>query len=74
MTYDELLDAIYWHWRKDPRQDGLQPMVDYRRMVLKVVYLHRPSENDSWGSIVCVTCPTWEYPCQTIQDIEKELG
>lgn len=39
----------------------------------RVVELHKPSENDSWGSILCVNCLTYEYPCPTIQTIEKEL-
>lgn len=41
MTHDELLDKIYWHWRKDPRGDGLQALTDYRRIILAVVRLHR---------------------------------
>jgi hypothetical protein len=73
MTHEELLDRIYWHWRYVQGQDGLQAMTDYRKALLAVVELHKPSENDSWGSVVCVKCPTWEYPCPTIQTIEKEL-
>lgn len=69
MTHNELLDKIYWYWRRDNRgADGLQPMVDYRRALLAVVYLHK--QNDE----VCKTCPTHNYPCPTIQAIEKELG
>ena len=74
MKHHELLDKIYWYWRRDLRgADGLQPMTDYRRALLAVVELHKPSENDNWGSVVCVACPTYEYPCHTIQAIEKEL-
>lgn len=83
MTHDELLDAIYWHWRKDPRGDGLQPMVDYRGMVLAVVYLHKPYTYTNYKKqelLFCSVCETgnppdsYPYPCPTIQAIEKEIG
>ena len=68
MTHNELLDKIYWYWRRDNRgADGLQPMTDYRRALLSVVELHKPSDE------VCKACPTYNYPCPTIQAIEKEL-
>jgi hypothetical protein len=46
-----------------------------------VVELHKPSQKDYWGEVGCVGCDvnseygTWqeEYPCPTIQAIEKEL-
>ena len=47
MTHNELLDKIYWHWRKDNRGDGLQPMIDYRQALLAVVELHKPL-NSLW--------------------------
>jgi len=86
MTHNELLDKIYWHWRKDNRGDGLQPMIDYRQALLAVVELHKPEDN--YGGDVCKYCfdMAWErsglsmdnkqfaYPCPTIQAIEKELG
>jgi hypothetical protein len=87
MTHNELLDKIYWYWRRDNRgADGLQPMVDYRRALLKVVELHKPTE--AWGDTHCGFCfdLAWEpsglqmdskqfiYPCPTIQAIEKELS
>ena len=74
MTHDELLDKIYWHWRKDPRGDGLQAMTDYRRTILAVVELHKPFDGycqrctvNNWGEL------RQEYPCDEIQAIEKEL-
>ena len=75
---DELLDKIYWHWRKDDRGDGLQPMIDYRSALLAVVELHKPwgaSESSLW---LCSECRTNEleselYPCPTIRAIEKAL-
>jgi hypothetical protein len=47
-----------------------------------VVELHKPSQENYTGEIGCVGCDvnseygTWqeEYPCPTIQAIEKELG
>ena len=77
MTHNELLDKIYWYWRRDNRgADGLQPMVDYRRALLAVVYLHKEKLDDV-GRPVCSGCMTgssWRiYPCPTIQAIEKEL-
>ena len=85
MTHDELLDKIYWHWRKDPRGDGLQAMTDYRRTILAVVELHKPKEEDGklWCSHeVCYNHVEFlerndcdcSYPCPTIQAIEKELA
>ena len=69
MKHNELLDKIYWYWRRDNRgADGLQPMVDYRRALLEVAYLHFQSDE------VCSACPTYNYPCPTIQTIEKVLG
>jgi hypothetical protein len=77
MTHNELLDKIYWYWRRDNRgADGLQPMVDYRRALLAVVELHKPNKSFPEFCDVC----WWEeherenYPCQTIQAIEKELS
>ena len=75
MKHHELLDKIYWYWRRDNcGADGLQPMVDYRRALLAVVDLHKP---DLKGG--CNTC-SWIVNgfvlyevCPTIQAIQKEL-
>ncbi len=76
MTHDELLDKIYWHWRKDPRGDGLQAISDYRRVILEVVRLHKP-KLDGVGRPECSECTVGNayrhYPCSTIEAIEKEL-
>jgi hypothetical protein len=79
MTHDELLDKIYWHWRKDPRGDGLQAMTDYRRTILAVVELHKSKLNQNDNQMFCVYCSSFsyryvEYPCPEVQAIEKELG
>ena len=74
MKHHELLDKIYWHWRRDNSgADGLQPMTDYRRALLAVVELHKPDLD----GLICKECTASEsewYPCPTIQAIEKELG
>ena len=88
MTHNELLDKIYWHWRKDNRGDGLQPMIDYRTALLAVVELHKPStdglgcsyefiechDHTGLGCDVPPTCNQYQsYPCPTIQAIEGQL-
>jgi len=73
MTHDELLDRI--------AQAGLEPYgnVMPTHLVLalcEVVKLHKPQDitlpNGDWGTN-CTQCDGWEYPCPTIQAIEKEL-
>ena len=59
MTHNELLDKIYWHWRKDNRGDGLQPMIDYRTAFLAIVELHKPVEMPYArveGTLTCNYC------------------
>jgi hypothetical protein len=69
MTHDELLDRI--------AQKGLEPhgnvMPTHLVLALRaVVELHGPVDG---GCRIC-TSDYWaeDYPCQTIQTIEKELG
>ena len=74
MKHNELLDKIYWYWRRDNRgADGLQPMVDYRSALLTVVYLHKPEAQEHEQYEKCWNC-NLVYPCPTISAIEKELG
>ena len=73
MKHNELLDKIYWYWRRDNRgSDGLQPMVDYRSALLAVVELHIPDFGTPNEKTVCDYCKVI-YPCPTIQAIEKAL-
>ena len=70
MTHDELLDRI--------AQEGLKPdgNVLNTRLVLAlraVVELHKPTVFINPNEIRCDDCCD-EYPCPTIQAIEKELG
>jgi hypothetical protein len=70
MTHDELLTK-------------LNPVITVANITKQyhalraVVELHRPQEitlpNGEWGNN-CHLCDGWEYPCPTIQAIEKELG
>ena len=67
MTHDELLAKI----------DSFSCCSGAHELALRaVVELHKPQEitlpNGEWG-INCVHCDGWEYPCPTIQAIEKEL-
>jgi hypothetical protein len=75
MTHDELLAKI----------DAAQPNYDCECKGMDValwsiVKLHKPIE-DEWfniGKIICEECSreeyTQEYPCLTIQAIQKELN
>ena len=70
MTHDELLDRI--------AQAGLEPhgniMPTHLVLALRaVVELHKPTVLINPNEIRCDDCLD-EYPCPTIQAIEKELG
>ena len=68
MTHDQLKDKIedidYWQ----EQYAGLT----FMKALNAIVELHKPV--DSRGDLVCATCPTYNYPCLTIQAIEKELN
>ena len=74
MTHDELLDRI--------AQAGLEPhgnvMPTHLVLALRAaVKLHKPQEitlpDGEWGAN-CIECDDgYDYPCPTIQAIEKEL-
>ena len=73
MTHDELLAEIdaklIWLY-SSPYGNGW-------KATRAVVELHKPRDitlpNGEWG-INCIICDGWQYPCATIQAIEKELG
>ena len=82
MKHNELLDKIYWYWRRDNSgADGLRPMLDYRSALLAIVVLHKPFVYEGRFKKYerCSGCASEEeflgniYPCPTIQAIEKEL-
>jgi hypothetical protein len=65
MTHNELLMLL---WDK---RNSLCDNLDVHFALTAVVELHKPA--DSQGEMVCSSCPTQNYPCLTIQAIEKEL-
>ena len=81
MTHDELLAEITAYERRtcNSAQDdstcvSLHPLAIALRAVVE---LHKPQDitlpNGEWGTN-CIICDGWQYPCETIQAIEKELG
>ena len=70
MTHDELLAKI-----KFSRNDF--NYVAPHNALRAVVELHKPQEitlpNGEWGQNCYLCDDGWNYPCQTIQAIEKEL-
>jgi hypothetical protein len=76
MTYDELrifiLEEIDWYGD----QPYVASLIKYLKSTLAVVQLHRPKDfarDTDWPWVGCMECEE-QYPCDTIQDIEKELG
>lgn len=70
MTHDELLAEIAVTGEKNSVQSVLA------NALRKVVEFHKPQEitlpNGEWGTN-CPACDGWDYPCPTIEIIEKEL-
>ena len=74
MTHDELLWAI-----NSVVENGTCETVGHyssAKALCLVVELHKPQDitlpNGEWGTN-CIICDGWQYPCGTIQAIEKEL-
>jgi hypothetical protein len=77
MTHDELLNKMYLPF-KNAEDAEFFALSKYRTALRAVVELHKPQEitlpNGEWGTN-CVFCDDgYEYPCPTIQAIEKELS
>ena len=80
MTHDELLEKIYLYciYANDPEFYGLS---GYRKVLLAVAELHKPIYDNSCSDVDCCGGPYPDlcngcgddYPCATIQAIEKEL-
>ena len=69
MTYDELLASIIDYGENGPIDYG---QIDLSKALCAVVELHKPVEG-KFG-LSCLKCRDYEnYPCSTIQAIEKEL-
>jgi hypothetical protein len=74
MTHDELVAVL------NDYDIGLSNGMVHKDLVFAtakalraIVELHKPFEIDREGNYNCQECE-WQYPCQTIQAIEKELG
>ena len=78
MTHDELLAKIDSNL-SDCGYDCESCKIDNASWVAlrAVVELHKPQDitlpNGEWGTN-CIICDGWQYPCGTIQAIEKELS
>lgn len=76
MTHNELLAKIYECFDSIPADYG---QVSAGKALCAVVKLHKPGEYEFNGQpvLVCNHCQLGvvgdEYPCETIQVIEKEL-
>ena len=75
MNHDELLEKIYLYciYANDPEFYGLS---GYRKVLLAAMELHKPQTGkfeDYNPNALCVECLE-DYPCSTIQAIEKELA
>jgi hypothetical protein len=73
MTYDELLAVL-----DEVTADDLHPVATQTAQALRaVVELHKPFDYSHHFTdkvfIYCSICKNHEYPCPTIQAIEKEL-
>ena len=73
MTHDELLKYIN---EKLSWENNTEAGAAYSAL-RAVVELHKPQEitlpNGEWGTN-CILCDGFDYPCPTIQVIEKELS
>ena len=73
MTHDELLYRMIWASERYHDTDGRAQYFDALRAVVE---LHKPHNEDSKYCAGCEVDDPWywnEYPCPTIQAIEKEL-
>jgi hypothetical protein len=70
VTHNELLDTIgHWNWIEPGAINALRAVVE----------LHKPWLGTMTSKLYCTHCEnvtdsSIEYPCPTIQAIEKELG
>lgn len=79
MTHDELLakiDTLKAPWEKDTYWSSLRAVVELHKPVMKWTGAYDYNDAELWAE-QCSDCSnngfSQEYPCQTIQAIEKEL-
>lgn len=65
MTHDELLALMKTY----AKEAGLRMDRNSWLILCDVVELHKQANENGY----CEICPDFDYPCQTIQAIEKEL-
>ena len=70
MTHNELLASIIDYGENGPIDYG---QIDLSKALRAVVELHKPVETNYIDIETCTGCEEAEYPCPTIQAIEKEL-
>jgi len=75
-THDELLEKFDYQIAGSKAIGCECSACDNAIALRAVVELHKPQEitlpDGEWGAN-CVKCDGWEYPCETIQAIEKAL-
>ena len=77
MTHEELLAKM----KELSRTFAYEPNLNFESALRAVVELHKPIKDEWIDYTTCVECRvpdddyySPEYPCQTIQAIEKELN
>ena len=77
MTHDELMARLDGQIESSKVIGCKCPACDNAVALRAVVELHKPQDitlpNGEWGTN-CIICDGWQYPCGTIQAIEKELS
>ena len=77
MTHDELLAKL---WDDYANFDHSDYPTEHIQALRAVVELHKPTKEEIYGAYNCEECrkgnaDRWiQYPCSTIQAIEKELN
>jgi len=73
MTYDKLLKKINWWKGAYVNRNNCKRCIKYLNTLRAVVELHKPRPNSISTDLECSECRV-DYPCPTIQAIEKELS
>ena len=76
MTHDELLERVSEYITSECDCESCNFINGPYKALRAVVQLHRPKDfarDTDWPWVGCMECEE-QYPCDTIQDIDKELG
>jgi hypothetical protein len=80
MTHDELLAKIYDSTNGLKHKDIFILLIENTNALRAAVELHQPTPEGRYPNLLCQGCSMTEvnlyanYPCPTIQAIEKELS